>query len=173
MPSSRRLIANSTLTGTTASVTFSSIPSAFTDLVLKWSTRDNGDTTYANITINGVSSANYSRIYIEATGTSVASGIGQNLTTAVVSGASTKGLSWTANTFSSGELYIPNYTSTVNKQFSIYTVAENNATGVGNNLIDPHASLFQSSSAISSITFAGNGNFEAGSSFYLYGIVNS
>jgi hypothetical protein len=79
----------------------------------------------------------------------------------------------TANTFSNGELYIPNYTSSTNKPSSMFNVNENNASVAA---LSPliAAGLFSNTSTISTILFKQlSGNLAAGSSFYLYGVKNA
>ena len=79
----------------------------------------------------------------------------------------------TASTFSSAELYIPNYSgATYNKVYSSSSVAEtNNATTAG---IQAASGLWRATTAISSIEiYPTTGSLVSGSSFYLYGIKNS
>jgi hypothetical protein len=77
----------------------------------------------------------------------------------------------TANNFSNIQMYFPDYTSTGRtKPLSLYGVLEHNSTV--NNYLFAMAGLNTSTAAISSIQI-NNGNFIAGSSFYLYGIKNS
>jgi hypothetical protein len=78
----------------------------------------------------------------------------------------------TASTFSSHEIYVPNYASTTltAKSYSVDSVTENNATTAYANLI---AGLITTgASGISSITFtqSGAGNFVQHSTFSLYGV---
>mgnify|MGYP003342157445 CR=1 FL=1 len=79
----------------------------------------------------------------------------------------------TANTFSNGELYIPNYTSSSQKFISDDSVRENNATS-GIDFLS--AGLWTGTSAINTITlrvYGGSANLVQYSTFYLYGINNS
>jgi hypothetical protein len=75
----------------------------------------------------------------------------------------------TANTFGSGEFYIPSYASSQYKPFSAFSVQENNTTAAEMDVI---AALYSSTSAVTSIALfnASTFTFNAGSSFYLYGI---
>lgn len=76
----------------------------------------------------------------------------------------------TANTFSNGELYIPNYAGSANKPTSWFNAQENNTTTA---YINSHANLWSNTSAITSITLTasvGTNEIKSGSSFYLYGI---
>ena len=174
MAATYTLISSQTLGGASSSITFSSIPSTYTDLVLRCSTRVSiaGPGSTLGLRFNGDSSTLYSFRYIEgqgSSGTATSSGATQNAIRGFVSDANAA----TANTFGFIEIYIPSYTSTTNKQISISYATENNATASVYQGID--AGLYRNSSAISSINlFDVNGtNFMTNSSFYLYGIKNS
>jgi hypothetical protein len=169
------LISSNVLTTATASVTFSAIPATFTDLAVRWSARSAqaNATTRININLNGVSGTSYSFTKLQATGTSASS--------ANVSGFDkwwgeyVSANNATSNTFGSGELYLPNYQSTVNKPASFFSVAENNTTVNGDWYVSALASLATITSAITSVALTLNtgDNFMTGSSFYLYGISNA
>ena len=163
------LIEAKTLSASAASVTFSSIPATYTDLVVRMSTRSDAVTANMSITINSFTSG-YSQTYMYGSGTSAASGriTGAASFTPIAINAS----SHTANTFASTEIYIPSYTASQNKPISLYSVIE--VDSATTNYIFPEAELLSQTAAISSITFAGStGNMVTGSSFYLYGISNA
>ena len=171
MPSSRVLIASNTLTSSAASVTFSSIPGTYTDLVLRWSARSTGNTHRGDIRFNSDSSSNYSDIYIDAIGSTVSSSLDSNITS-FYGYAALNNSFYTASTFSNGELYIPSYTSSANKPLSYYSVVENNSSTA--NRIEIQSGLWRNSSSITSITFTGfANNIDSGSSFFLYGLSNT
>lgn len=166
------LISSNVLSSNAATVTFSSIPATYTDLVVKYSVRSN----QANVSrtyflkINGSSSAVYSSTILQGSG-SAAISIRYSDETAGIRGTNgMPGTSATTNTFSNSEIYIPNYTSTTNKPVSLFGVTENNAT---ESYIDPTAGLARITSAITSIELTSADNFVSGSSFYLYGISNT
>jgi hypothetical protein len=78
---------------------------------------------------------------------------------------------WTANTFSNGEIYIPNYAGSNYKSWSSDAVTENNATSADMSLV---AGLTSITAAITSITIAGAaGNLVQYSTAYLYGVSNA
>lgn len=172
MPSTYTLISSNVLSSSAASVTFSAIPATFTDLVVRLSGRsDESGATRSDLTlvVNGTS-ANYSYTRLIGSGSAATSsrvsgtvsfGIGE------ISGAA-----GTSNTFASGEIYIPSYLASQNKQISSNIMQENNTTSA---YIRAYANLWSNTSAITSLAFTVNGgfNFVAGSSFYLYGIKNS
>ena len=177
MPVTYKLIASNTLTSSAASVTFSTISQTFTDLLLRCSVRDAGTgSTYGDVYIqyNGNNSAaNYSRTYLYASGATALSSrtaTGANQLDQIDFSAS--GSTATASTFGSLEVYIPSYTVSQKKAIGAFGVAETNSA---NAYINAHASLFQLTTAISSLVIGTNQGtqFDAGSSFFLYGIKNS
>ena len=148
-----------------ASITFSNIPATFTDLRLVWS----GRTDYAGVT-------NTMNILLNSASTTftLKTVFGDGTTADTQSSSTNQYVGWipgstaTASTFGNTELYIPNYTSSNQKSFSVDTVTENNATAVYNGLI---AGLWSGTSAINSITLnPRDGNWVQYSTFSLYGI---
>jgi hypothetical protein len=169
MANTYTLIEAKTLGSAVASVTFSSIPSTYTDLKLVLSARSsftgdylrgcyirfNSDTTDANYS--------YKRIYINDAQT------GANSDSSILSmfinadGA-------TANTFGNAEMYLLNYTSSNAKSVSIDMTTENN----GNAKSGFAALLWSGTAAINSILITPEaGDLMVNSTFYLYGISNS
>ena len=173
MPSTYTLISSNVLSSSAASVTFSSISSTYTDLVLRISPRSSISQVDWNfiMTINGTS-ANYSDTIIYANPTTVSSGADANQTNLIIQGI--PGASGTANTFGSVEIYIPSYTASQNKPLSAIAMTENNSASftLGDQV---YAGLWRNTAAITSIAFSAGGanSFVSGSSFYLYGIKNS
>ena len=173
-----KLIESQVLGSSAASVTFSAIPATYTDLVLKWSCRTNSSSSYYNsnleMLVNGSATSIYSYTLIRGNG-SGASASAQNAAAntylPITAGANND--TATANTFASGEVYLPNYNSTAAyKPFSIFAVTETNAAVYP--LIIGQASLINSTSPITSLTVTAAGwSFVANSSFNLYGISNT
>lgn len=172
MPSSRFLIASNTLSSSAASVTFSSIPNTYTDLLVKISAKS--DRANANddikMLINGSTSSVYGETNVNGNGATAASGNNTNQAYVALRSGSTGGL--TANVFSSTEVYVPNYNSVIVHPIGSIQVQEDNATTAR---IYATASTFNTSSAITSLTFNiwTGPNFVSGSSFFLYGLKNS
>ena len=172
MATTYTLIKGETLASSAASYTFSAIPSTWTDLVVRTSLRVDSATTRtgSKLTLNSITSG-YSETYLlnyDSTATS-----GQYTGNAFFWNEYIDGNNATSNTFSSGEIYIPNYAGATYKPMSLYSVAEGNSTtGYG---AYTKAMLSSNTAAISSITIAGNSTaqFLAGSSFYLYGVKNA
>jgi len=164
------LIEAKTLTTTTASITFSSIPGTYTDLLLKISSRNNDIYNEIHFRFNGNTGSNYSGRNVKGTGSAVSSASSTSLSSMQDVTVQSKS-DQTASTFGNIELYIPNYTSSNYKSMSSDSVQENNATAVETML---GAGLWAQTSAITSIeAFPSVGSFVQHSTFYLYGISNS
>ena len=154
-----------------ASVTFNNIPqSGYTDLCIKMSARGTanagGTDHWIDISIgfNGAGS-NVSITNRQLYG--LGNTAGSTTTTAPSGGAATANDA-TVSTFSNSDIYIPNYTGSTNKSFSIDTVTEDNQTKALAVLI---AGLWSNTAAVTSLTFyPGTGNFAQYSTFSLYGI---
>jgi len=175
MANTYTLIASNTLSSTASSVTFSAIPSTYTDLVIRASLRDDSSGLYpnaVNLTFNGSSASNYSYTYLIAENTSPSS-VRYSNQPAVYINNSVNGSTSTSNTFSSVELYIPSYTATQNKAFSTSFVTEANSASNLLWSIGAGAGLRSVTAAITSITLDRGANLAVGSSFFLYGIKNS
>jgi hypothetical protein len=164
------LIESKTLSSNTSSITFSSVPQTYDDLVLIASAKSTGTRTATGVNIQfNSSSSNFSGIRIYGDGSSFGSYSSGNFAMAVV------GTQTAANfTFSNSEIYIFNYTSSSAKPYSVCSVTENNG---GDALADFTAGLWSDSTAISSITLItdtpGSEYLTSNSTFYLYGIKKS
>lgn len=170
MPATFVLIASNILSSPSTSVTFSSIPGTYTDLVLRASIRDNTASIASNgfyIYPNG-STANGSSTILYGDGNTSTAGSYRN----VGIWPSGQGNNATANTFGSLEIYIPSYTASTNKPMSIRMAIENNGTNGWN---EADAGLWSNTAAITSLELKpySTASFVSGSSFYLYGIKNS
>lgn len=176
MPNTYSLISSNILSSNAASVTFSAIPSSFTDLVIRMSLRNsNTGAQDFKVNLNGdTSSSLYSTTYFDVFGGTPSSSRYSNRAQWELQN-SMESNSATANTFGSVELYIPNYLSSSNKVGSIDLRAEDNSTafvgGGGFAQIAMGAHLWRNTAAITSIAISAN--LLTGSSFYLYGIKNS
>ena len=173
MANTYTLISSNVLSSSAASVTFSAIPSTYTDLVLRVSARSTYGypRDYCQIQFNGSTSTLYSHTMLEGFDGSAISERGNGNSEITQFGV--PGNTTTANTFGSLEIYIPNYTASINKTVSISGVTENNSTtGAETKAL---AGLWRNTATITSILFASTNasSLVAGSSFYLYGIKNS
>jgi hypothetical protein len=168
MANTFELIASSTVgSGGVSAITFSSIPSTYTDLCLKVSARADASTVAMIATFNG-STSGYSNKRLYGTGSSVASD--SYLTTGIIC-VLCNDSTYTANTFANGEMYIPNYAGSTYKSASLDGVSENNATTAYAMLT---AGLWSNTAAITSITLTPtSGNVVQYSTAYLYGVKNA
>ena len=162
-------IASNTVSSSVSSVTFSSIPATYTDLVVEVSARSDSGAAFAGLVIapNGLST-NYTLTWLgDANGGTVSytqAAFGTNHLFYL------PGAGATASTFGNGEIYIPNYTSSNYKSFSANGANENNASTIYQGM---SAGLWSSTAAITSLTFTTGGNFVQYSTFTLYGISNA
>jgi hypothetical protein len=169
MANTFELIASSTVgSGGAANIDFTSIPATFTDLCLKYSTRSTsaGDDYLGQYIKFNTATSPFTYRHLYGTGSAAGSGNGStNL------GSYTQGGLTTANTFTNGEIYIPNYAGSNNKSFSSDSTVENNAT-LG--FADLLAGLWSNTSAINAISiYPQSGNFAEHSTAYLYGVSNA
>jgi hypothetical protein len=164
-------IASVTLgSGGAASIDFTSIPSTYTDLCVKYSARHSIGTVLLYMRVNGDTGSNYPQrqIYSDST-TPVATAF-----TGTYFGyyGGTVASNFTANTFSNSEIYIPNYANTsYTKTISVDTVTENNGAESWFGLF---AGRWNSTAAITSLSlFYTSFNQAQYSTATLYGIKNS
>jgi hypothetical protein len=163
MPSTYEPIATTTLGSATATVTFSSIPSTYTDLVLVTSSKRNtSGTSNEAIRFNSDTGSNYSFTLVEGTGSAAQSGTAPNVTSIALDDAAL-----VDNTiFRPAIVSIQNYAnSTTNK--TILSRANNAARGV-----DAIVGMWRNTAAITSISviLQGGASFGIDSTFTLYGI---
>lgn len=175
-------LASTTLGSNQSTVIFNNISQAYTDLVLRWSSRD----TQAAVDVggffifNGVSTQSYSYRLMASkaiNGAAAASEGAANQTGFLqwsMSIGSTNS-AYPSTLFGNGELYFPNYTTNSSvKPFWTHTSSEVDSsvfTGAYGNVIS--AGQFRSTSAITSIQFTAGSSFITNSRFYLYGIKNA
>ena len=169
MANTFELISSVTVASAQAAIEFTSIPSTYTDLCLKLSTRCNTD-DFPNIRIrfNGVTT-NYSHRILYGSGSAAGSYSGTNNG---IDYASDDAAAQTSSTFSNSEIYIPNYAGSTNKSLSADAVSENNATAAYALLT---AGLWSDTAVINTIRiyYGGGQNLAANSTAYLYGVKNA
>ena len=163
-------IATYTATGSVSSIDFTSIPSTYTDLIIKYSLRSTANAAtqggqLTKISFNG-STANLSRRRLYGNGSSA----GSDSASDNIIGYNNPS-DYTANTFGNGELYVPNYAGSANKSFSVDSVDENNATAAEIAFVAGLWSQTTAINAISLIPYAGN--WVQYSTATLYGIKSS
>jgi hypothetical protein len=163
-----KLIETKTLVANALSIEFTSIPQDGTDLFIVCSLRQvNSAVSALNLSFNGVGGTSYSDRRLEGTGSTTATGT--RTSQAVIRTTGIVGSGQTANTFSSVQYYIQNYSGSTNKLVSIDAVTENNGTEAFQELT---AGLFSNTGAITSVLFTSNAgsNFVSGSTISLYKI---
>jgi hypothetical protein len=176
MPSTYTPIATQTLGSNASSISFSSIPSTYTDLVLVGFMRgtDAGfnNMNFARLTFNGVTSSLYSHTSLFQRNTGGGEGAYSerfsNETSMNTGGVASS--SFASDIFSSYILNVMNYANTTTNKTVLSRVGTGgNITSMDGNYAN--AGLWRSTSAINEITLTPSaGNYLAGSMFTLYGI---
>jgi hypothetical protein len=164
------------LTTTQATITFSSIPATYTDLVLQISARssqatDNQDPLWVRFNSDTANNYSFTNFYAYQ-GNVVYSDRAGNI--GYFQAYSAQTANNPANLFSTIEIYIPNYTSTATRQVNVTGMTEQtSASGVY--VANTSAINWRGTAAISTITLTlqTGPNFVSGSRFDLYGIKNS
>jgi hypothetical protein len=165
MPTNTYVALDKVTVGTaTPSITFSSIPQGYTDLVLII----NAGTSDASeqdclIRVNGDTGSNYSATYLYGTGSSAASGRNANQT------ESTAGYPIRPTLISTLIVQFPNYSNTTT--YKNWLGRANSA----DSMVYTHISLWRNTNAINTILLypSNSKNFLAGSTFTLYGIASA
>jgi hypothetical protein len=157
--------------GGAAYIEFTSIPSTYTDLLVKLSARSNLSNNYTStwISFNG-NTSNFSERELYAVGNATGSGNASDSPGAGQTSGYTGAGNNTANTFGNYEIYIPNYAGSTNKSFSTDSVVENNSSS--GNIVVLNAGLWSNTSAITSVRFTPveSASFVQYSTASLYGI---
>jgi hypothetical protein len=159
MPSTYEPIATNTLSSGVTNLTFSSIPSTYTDLILIC----NGNTAAnANnyLQFNGDNGSNYSATRLSGDGTAASSARSRNATQILLDGFGY----WTTGYSANKVIHIMNYANTTTNK-TVLTRANNAAIGT-----DGIVGLWRSTAAITSIRFNSDSTLQAGSTFTLYGV---
>jgi hypothetical protein len=154
--------------GGAATMSFTSIPNTYTDLLIKMSGRSDAGSFPTYLRLNSDSGNNYTWVNLYGfSGVAYSDTSGGNINYAW--GGYTNASSLTASTFSNSEIYIPNYAGSNKKSASADGVMETNAAngvslGIG-------ANLWNNTAAVTTITLLpSTGNFVQYSTAYLYGI---
>lgn len=159
MASTYEPIATNTLTSTSALITFSSISSAYTDLVLVVACLDSG-AGRTRVRLNGDSATNYSRINVVGNGTGSASYGATSETQFDLSVAA-----GTSSTIPTAQIIsINNYSNTTTNKtiLSRYNLASG--------AVEAMVGLYRSTAAITSVSYFTQGTMQIGTTATLYGI---
>jgi len=161
MSSTYEPIATTTASGSTGSITFNSISSSYTDLVLVANYGISEDLYGLRIRFNGDTGSNYSDTVLYGTGSSAASYRDTSATSIITSALGVNNNTLNYNFICN----IQNYSDTnTNKTALIRANAANRE-------VVACVGLYRSTSAINSVNvFVGLGNILSGSTFTLYGI---
>lgn len=164
MTSTYERISSTTISSAINTITFSSIPSTYTDLVISASVRKGGESGEAMfVTFNGDNGSNYSYTWFGGTGSTTyaarsTSDVRIQLYPQTIA----------SSTFGVTNINIPNYLNTAIHKIII---ARNGVANLTNTAL---VGRWRSTSAITSITltpdFYLSPNFEIGCTFTLYGI---
>jgi hypothetical protein len=162
-------LAESTVgSGGAATIAFNNIPQNYTDLVLKLSHRGSTtsgagrDSLFASLSFNG-GAITPSTKFVRATAGGASS-------TGGPTGGYVNSSAFTASSFSNTEIYIPNYSGSSLKSYSMDSVTEQNTSG-WDTILGMGALLLNSVAAINSISMSLDyGNFVQYSTATLYGI---
>jgi hypothetical protein len=160
MASTYTSIATTTGTGISNTITFSSIPSTYTDLILICNSQLTLNAGTGWLRFNGDSGTNYSDTYLYGDGTSATSGRHSSIAQSYCSDA-------TASGFVTSIHHIQNYANTTT--YKTFLSRSNYAPGG----VAAYVGLWRSTSAINSITFsntASPGYYTTSSTFTLYGV---
>lgn len=157
-------IASTTLGSSAASVTFSSIPSTYTDLVIvsfSANTAINGNGQ--GIRFNSDTATNYSKTYLYGDGTSAVSGRGTSQTNISISNLPIS----STGVFAATVTNIQNYSNATTYK----TVLSRGGGANTGNLVIAYVGTWRSTAAITTIDLINDsGSFITGSTFNLYGI---
>lgn len=156
-----------------STITFSSIPSTYVALQVRFISRrntgGNASNNALNLTFNGGGTSIYTTHEIQANGSTVASRAPNTNGNEIILTNGTAGSNQTANVMSVGILDIQDYKSTTRNK-TIRYVAGNESNGVDTGYFTLSSGLYAATTAITSITFTNTNPFTTSSVFSLYGI---
>ena len=172
MATTCKLIAKQVLGSDTSSVSFSSIPATYTDLLIVGTARATTN-PFSEAWFFGTMGFNSDGNGVNQSGRHVVGGGGGGSVDSFTTGPryyfTSSGA--TASTFGSFEIYIPNYAGSTAKSVSISSNSENNGSP---NMVHMGAGLWSGTAAITQLVlYPRQDSFASGSSFYLYGITKA
>lgn len=160
-------IASITLGTAADSVTFSSIPSTYTDLVVIASVGNATTSSNMLLRFNSDTATNYSNTTMLGSGTATTSNRYSNQSAIYL--IERMEIADTASTYSASTININNYSNTTTYKS---TLSRSNTPNGGTPGTDLVMGLWRSTAAITSIALSVNtGSFTVGSTFNLYGIL--
>jgi hypothetical protein len=158
--------------GGSSTITFSSIPSTYQHLQLRYIARDTlgaADVTGLLLRFNSDSGTNYTRHYLLADGSAVYAGAGTSRTS--INGGLVLSGGGPASVFAAGVIDVLDYANTNKyKTYRVLDGVDTNGTSPPG-YVDFESALWLSTSAVTSITITlPSGNYAQYSQFALYGI---
>jgi hypothetical protein len=161
MPQTYTPIATQNLGTAAASVTFSSIPSTYTDLIMIVSGKASSVSQSLRAIFNGDTASNYSTTLLSGTGTTATSSRETDRSDGILFGVAT------LSNNSSCIYHIFNYSNTI-----VYKTVTGRRSSGPNANVAADVGLWRNTAAINTIaiTLDGSQNIAAGSTFTLYGI---
>jgi hypothetical protein len=151
-------ISSATLGSSTSSVTFSSIPQTYTDLVVVINDINSTGSFDTNIRFNEDSNANYSRTGLRGSGSTASSFAQTNNSAVILTADGSAGYARPAI------VNIMNYSNT-NTNKTIIDRVNDSANG-----LSFHVFLWRNTAAINSIQIYSSSTFASGATFSIYGI---
>lgn len=165
-PGTYELIATAFGTGSSGTITFTSIPQDYKQLQIRLTAKSDTTEDIIKITMNGITSGVYIRHSMRATGNGVTS-LATTPSQTSISLASIMSASTTAKAFGAGVIDILDYASTTKNT----TVRGLYGFTDSTNRVSVGSGLYNQTTAVSSLTLtAPTGNFTSSSRFSLYGI---
>ncbi len=156
MPSTYTPIATTTGTGSSGTITFSSIPSTYTDLILIQTGASSVSSEVISLRFNNDTASNYSRTYVLGNGSGVASGRDSSITSIYA------GL---VEANSNNIFQIQNYSNTTTNKTCLVR------SNVINTFTAAVVGLWRSTAAINRIdVLVPSGNWNTTATFTLYGV---
>jgi hypothetical protein len=149
-------ISTQTLTGTAASITFSSIPGSYTDLAIVTSGTNSTNVSF-KLQFNSDTASNYSVTYLYGDGSNATGGRGTSATSITAMGR-------VSTSVANSLIHVMNYSNTTTYKTVIGRGSESSLTIAA-------TGLWRNTSAITSITMTPeSGTLQIGCTFSLYGI---
>ena len=159
------LIDSKILAAITSSVTFTSIPQTYTDLVIICGARTTGTTDVFKVQPNG-QTGTFATVNVQGYGNN--STVFSGTTSIIAGGVGANSAGYTANALGIASIYCFNYTNALDKSFLIDSSPGAYAAATRIVLTNGY---WSTSSAITSMEIVTiDGDFNIGSKFYLYGI---
>ena len=163
MASTYNVISTQTLTGTATTVTFSSVPSTYTDLVLVLSVKNTTANTYPLVRFNSDTGSNYSITTLVGSAAGAVSYRASNQTSMYINYSDP--LPTAASTFATFVVNLQSYSNSTTYKTILSRVGNTGSA------VEALAGLWRNTNAISTIALTCDaGSYAAGSTFTLYGI---